>query len=289
MDSSWLYRQGELILGPVPHARIVEMLYSGDLNAKSEVQELGQGSFRTLQHVDAFKVHLAKAEAKHRVDAVARQSDDDNRKRLRRGLTITVVFVLLIGAGVAFAGKYLAVHSPIGKTAEEVAYAEIEIDPVDIKITRRSGPVEELVEYPTGTPGGKRQGPSTGSRATAATGEKGDKGGASKFNKESDDPDGMQTATFDRSAINEVIRKHQPKLINCFRSVLKEGMALEVPLNAVIGTNGRVSKLWVDHPDYKTGPVKDCIEREVMSWPFKPFEGESPDVQWALKLFSRKK
>src|SRR5690606_18747249 len=113
--------------------------------------------------------------------------------------------------------------------------------------------------------------------------------GGNKGNRETDDPDGMQTATFDRPAINDVIKKNQPTLIACFKAVLKEGASLEVPLNAVIGNNGRISKLWVDHPEYKNGPVKDCIEREVMTWPFKPFEGESPDVQWALRLVSRKK
>jgi|CXWL01.1.fsa_nt_gi hypothetical protein len=282
MDSSWLYRQGELILGPVPQAKLIEMLYAGELTGKSEVQEMGQGSFRLLQDVSSLKVHLAKAEAKHRVDAVAAKSHEDNRKRLRRGLTMTLLIALLIGAGVIFAGKYLAVHTPIGKTAEEVAYAEIEIDPVDIKISKRSGPVEELVDYPgAGGTGQRRQG---GTKAPA-----GDKAGPGKVNKESDDPDGMQTASFDRSAINDVIKKNQPKLISCFRAVLKEGASLEVPLNAVIGNNGRISKLWVDHPEYKSGTVKDCIEKEVMTWPFKPFEGESPDVQWALRLVSRKK
>lgn len=286
MDSSWLYRQGELILGPVPQAKLIEMLYAGELNGKSEIQEMGQGGpFRLVQDVSSFKVHLAKAEAKHRVDAVAAKSHEDNRKRLRRGLTMTLLIAVLIGAGVIFAGKYLAVHTPIGKTAEEVAYAEIEIDPVDIKISKRSGPVEELVDYPgAGGTGQKRQGGGGGSK------QAGDKGGGSnKVNKESDDPDGMQTASFDRSAINDVIKRNQPKLIACFKAVLKEGASLEVPLNAVIGNNGRISKLWVDHPEYKSGAVKDCIEREVMTWPFKPFEGESPDVQWALRLVSRKK
>lgn len=288
MDSSWLYRQGELILGPVPQAKIIEMLYAGELTGKSEIQEMGSGggSFRPLQDVSSFKVHLAKAEAKHRVDAVAKKSEDENKARLRRGLLLTALFASIIGAVVVFAGKYLAVHTPIGKTAEEVAYAEIEIDPVDIKISKRSGPVEELVDYPgAGGTGTKR--PSGGGTRTASAAST--QGGGNKVNKESEDPDGMQTATFDRSAINDVIKRNQPKLISCFKSVLKEGASLEVPLNAVIGNNGRISKLWVDHSEYKNGPVKDCIEREVMTWAFKPFEGESPDVQWALRLVSRKK
>ncbi|MBX7115185.1 MAG: AgmX/PglI C-terminal domain-containing protein [Myxococcaceae bacterium] len=287
MDSSWLYRQGELILGPVPQAKIIEMLYAGELTGKSEIQEMGSGgTFRLLQDMSSFKVHLAKAEAKHRVDAVAKKSEDENKARLRRGLLLTALFASIIGAVVVFAGKYLAVHTPIGKTAEEVAYAEIEIDPVDIKISKRSGPIEELVDYPgAGGTGTKR--PSGGAARPTAAG--GAQGGGNKVNKESEDPDGMQTATFDRSAINDVIKRNQPKLIACFKSVLKEGASLEVPLNAVIGNNGRISKLWVDHPEYKNGPVKDCIEREVMTWPFKPFEGESPDVQWALRLVSRKK
>ena len=63
-DQGWLFRDGDLILGPVSAQAIIDKLYAGELAAASEVQALGSGRFQKLIDVPDFKVHVAKAEAK---------------------------------------------------------------------------------------------------------------------------------------------------------------------------------------------------------------------------------
>src|SRR5215813_15024444 len=98
----WLFRQGELVLGPVPAHKIVEKLYRGELSGTSEISLLGDGHFMRLSEVEFFKLHLAKAEAKLRVDAVAeREQTRANRKRnVRLALAALLAGVLAVGAGV---------------------------------------------------------------------------------------------------------------------------------------------------------------------------------------------
>src|SRR5687767_10227220 len=90
----WLFRQGELILGPVPAAQIVEKLYAGELDGRAEVSLLGANQFKRLSDVDFFKVHLAKSEAKKRVDTHARI--EDAKSRTRRNVKIGVVAFLAL-------------------------------------------------------------------------------------------------------------------------------------------------------------------------------------------------
>src|SRR5215472_15272392 len=77
----WLFRQGELVLGPVPAHKIVEKLYRGELTGSSEISLLRDGHFMRLSEVEFFKLHLAKAEAKLRVQAVAHA---EAAQRIRR-------------------------------------------------------------------------------------------------------------------------------------------------------------------------------------------------------------
>src|SRR5690349_4581661 len=77
----WLFREGELVLGPVPAKQIVDKLYAGDLDGKSEVALMGTSQFRRVAEVDFFKLHLAKAEAKKRVDSLAQSQESSARKK----------------------------------------------------------------------------------------------------------------------------------------------------------------------------------------------------------------
>ena len=69
-EPGWLFREGDLILGPVSAQQIIDKLYSGDLLSQSEVQLMGSGRFQKVIDVPDFKVHVAKAEAKKRGQAI---------------------------------------------------------------------------------------------------------------------------------------------------------------------------------------------------------------------------
>ncbi len=285
-DPSWLFRQGELILGPVPAAKIVEKIYSHELDAKSEVQAMGSGRFQRLAEVDVFKVHLAKADAKKRVDQVAKVTEASASKRRNLAIGITAGVLLAIGIGVVVVGNYLAVHTP-GKSSEEMAYGDlISVEAPTISRAKRSGNDEELVDYPG--LGGTKKPPTT-----VASKDKPDRpdrpiGSAPnkpKLNNENtEDSDGLQMAKFDQNTINSVVKAHQRTLFPCLAQINKPGVMQKIPIEFVIGNNGRVTKVWVDHPDYKSGALPECLLKELQKWPFKNYEGEQANVSLSFNI-----
>lgn len=279
-EQSWLFREGELILGPVPAAKIVEKIYSHELDAKSEVQAMGSGRFQRLADVDGFKVHLAKADAKKRVDHVAKTVEASASKKRNIAIGITAGVLLAIGIGVVVVGNYLAVHTP-GKSSEELAYGDlISVEAPTISRAKRSGNDEELVEY---------NGLGAPKKPTAvANREKPDRpSGTNKprlNNEATDDSDGLTMAKFDQGAINTVVKSHQRTLFPCLAQINKPGVMQKIPIEFVIGNNGKVAKVWVDHPDYKSGTLPECLLRELQKWPFKNYEGEQATVSLSFNI-----
>ncbi len=45
-----------------------------------------------------------------------------------------------------------------------------------------------------------------------------------------------------------------------------------------------MARLWVDHPEFKEGSLKECLFRELQKWPFKPYEGERATVGLSFKI-----
>lgn len=278
----WLFRQGELVLGPVPASQLVEKLYQGDLDGATEVAPLGANQFRPLSEVEFFRVHLAKAEAKWRVDAAARASQARDRKRRNVKIGAVAAVALVAATGAALGARYLAVYMPWKKAGP----IEISTNAPVIRMGARVD--EELVDYPGAVPtarpaerpGGR---PAAKPLALAAT-----KRGP-KLSDPSADPDGLQTGTFDLAAINSVVQAKKASLNGCLRAEVQNRPDLsgEIPIEFVIGNGGRVTKVWVDHPALKNGPFKDCLLKELQKWPFAAFEGEQPTVSLSFHLKKR--
>lgn len=286
----WLFRQGEMVLGPVPAQQIVAKLYSGELSGSSEIAPLGQNRFRPLGQEPFFKVHLAKAEAKLRVDALAQAERSRASRSRNTKIAIVALVALLVAIGAASAARYLAIHNPL---KSEDAYADISMEPPVIGRAHARKSDEELVDYPAGgTSTGTRRETSTsrsgGSRSERAVASRASASqGGGKLNSASEDPDGMQTAQFDRSAINAVVASKQRTLYGCLSDEARRNPSIagqKIPIEFVIGNDGHVSKLWVDNPAFKTGPLADCMLGELRKWPFKPYEGEQATVGLSFKV-----
>ncbi|MGA9521598.1 MAG: hypothetical protein WBV82_09050, partial [Myxococcaceae bacterium] len=143
----WLFLQEGLVIGPVPATKIVELLFEGVLDGRSEISPMGSSEFQPLAQVDFFKIHWAKAEAKRRVDLA--DAKDRVQQARRRNLRLTLIggvaLVLAIGAGLA--ATQLAIHNP-WKDPDELAFADISMEPPVISVARAQGANEELISYP---------------------------------------------------------------------------------------------------------------------------------------------
>lgn len=285
----WLFREGEMVLGPVPARQIIDKLYSGELTGRSEVSPLGTSQFHRIAEVDFFKVHLAKAEAKLRVEALAQSQRSKSQRSRNVKIAVVASICVVVAGGAAFAARYLAVHNPF-KNADELAFGDITVEPPTITLAKASHmKEEELLEYPGGPgqpklPPGTR--PPTGGGSSPIAKRPPSGGKSSGLTAASEDPDGLQTAQFDRSGINSVVASKQRTLYACFaeEAQRKPGFSAKIPIEFVIGNDGRVSKLWVDHPDYKQGALADCLFKELQKWPFKSYQGEQATVGLSFKI-----
>jgi len=270
----WLFRQGELVLGPLSAHRIIEKLYRGELGGTSEICLLGDGHFMRLSEVEFFKLHLAKAEAKLRVQAVAHAEAAQRirRRNVRLALAGLLAGVLAVGAGVV--ARWLAIHNPW--KSDELAFADISVEPATIALAQAHAR-EDLVDYPGS--GHRIQ------RRMAADRNRLPSGRASGRAQE-EEPDGLRTGQFDRESINATVAAKQKTLYSCVAEELRKqpGLSAKIPIEFVIGNDGKVSKVWVDHPMFKEGSLPACLLRELGKWSFKAYPGEQATVGFSFKV-----
>ena len=265
-DQGWLFREGDLILGPVASQQIIDKLYAGELLPHSEVQLLGSGQFQKVCDIADFKVHVAKSEAKKRVDAHAHEHQSEQKKKLTRALGIGAGVLVTLGIVVAVLGSYLAVHTPNGKTAEELAWGDITIDAPSISKAKRRVD-DELVDYQ----GSTKKLP-VGNAPIAnrpPVGNNPPKNPTTKPPLGNSDPDGMSMGEVDEAGINAVVARNKSSLIPCIKTVAKPGVYLKIPIEFSIAEAGKVSKVWVDNPDLKDSGLQECLLKELQKWPFK--------------------
>lgn len=290
IDSLWLYRQGDLVLGPVDASAIEEMLHRGELTGQSELVEMGSSDFRQASTIDAFRVTVAKSEAHLRVLAAEHASNKVRQKALavRLGVIGAVAVVLLGGAIVG--ARWVAVHGIGGGDGE----ALITVEPPTISLARSSARAGEgLLAYgvadpeearatalAVATPATAKAG--TARRTKASAKDLGPKPGALA----SAGKDGLEMATIDQAGINAVVASKQKTLYKCLQIVAKAkpSQRNRIPIEFVIGNGGQVEKLWIDHPDFKAGELHTCMLGELKKWRFKAYQGEQATVALAFNV-----
>ncbi|MCU0698070.1 MAG: hypothetical protein MUC96_16310 [Myxococcaceae bacterium] len=275
-EQTWLFRQGDLILGPVPTKVLVDKLFTGELSGQTEVQMMGSGLFRKLKDVPELKVHWAKAEAKARVDAQAAEHARQRQKRTLVLVGIAAGLLLVVGVGVAVLGSYLAVHGSSGDDGDNDITFETPV------IARARRDADELVDYQMGKrPTTPRPAGNTGTAGATASAPT---TGTPKPKMGSADSDGLAVGEVDQDAINAVIAKFKPTLIPCIREVAKPGMPpTKIPIEFSVLETGKVGRVWVDNPDFKNGPLVECLSREMAKWPFKP-QPSGATIQLAFNI-----
>ncbi len=269
LGGEWLYRKGELVLGPVQGRQLLDRLYAGDINGQTEIALVGE-DFERITQVEALRVHLAKAEAKWRVDALERRVHDRARRQRNVRLGILAAVALVVAGAAGAVARYMAVHGTFDAArAEEAAIA---VEPPVIRLARARKQQDEMLDYPLDR-GGKRP-TGTGTRPAGLGGKAGP--GAPE-----NDPDDVSVeARFDRGAIQSVIAQRQRTLYPCFAEEARRspGLSERIPIEFVIGNDGQVKKLWVDHPRFAESALQECLLRELQRWPFRPYEGQQATV-----------
>jgi hypothetical protein len=273
LGGDWLYRQGGLVLGPVSGQELVEQLYDGALDGQTEVAPVGSQNFQRIGEMDALRLFLAKAQAKWRVDAHDRRVRDRARRVRNVRLAVVALVAGVVATGAGIGARYLAVHNPWRKDSGE---ATITVEAPIITLARARRRDEDLVDYPLDHATGTGR---TGRATVPATTRPAARPGVGQ--QQEADADGLNTAPqFDRTAIMAVVAQKQRALYPCFAEEARRapGLSARIPVEFTIGNDGHVTKVWVDHAQYRDGPLPDCLLRELQKWPFRPYEGERANV-----------
>lgn len=281
-----------MVLGPIDAASIVRLLEEGTLTATTEVAPLGSAEFHPVGEVEPFVLVAAKAATRQRLLAVEAQAAQAGSRRLAIRLAVLgVAGVLLLGAAIAGA-RYFAVHGTFSSGPEVAA---ISVEPPTISLARAGSRSEGLLAY--GVEADEVAAPSAGALkprtpSSASTGTRSRKpaaaGAAASTARSmaSTGSDGLELAKLDQAGINAVVASQQKTLYGCLQLVAKRfpGKPTRIPIEFVIGNNGTVSKLWIDHPDFKQGELHSCMLGKLKAWRFKAYEGEQATVNLAFNV-----
>ncbi|MCL2011567.1 MAG: hypothetical protein FWG75_02090 [Cystobacterineae bacterium] len=272
MSSRWLFRQGELVLGPWDQEQLERKILEGELGEDTEARELEGEVFRPFREIGVFAVALAKAKAKRRIEALSEQQAAVKRKRLFIAAGVVLVLLLLIAVAVFVTGISLAKKKHTVLT-DSLAFADFSSNVPSIRRSPKESSPSTLLSYQSGkAPAGRRQAPS----------EAGSKGSAVWVDDITTD------IQWNPEGIRRVLDTNERKLLSCLQGNVKiadgwnPGDLIEIPIEFTIANNGRVNNLWVFHPRYKGQGLESCLLQEMGKWPFAPYNGDQAVVSWSI-------
>lgn len=298
----WLYKQADVLLGPIEQDQLIELLFSGEVDGKTPAAiHGGDLVFKPLGDLEVFRVHVAKAEAKHRVEAqsAARDREERNRSLARVLATVVALCAALFGAGrIAY---WLAIHRPWERSIQ-LPEPVITDELPQIKLASARAGDEELT-YPdsrSGSAVAQAARPSSGrahdkqaAPRPAAPRPSGGQGAAGAPVARAPDSEEVQSLQlWDQDAINAVVRANKGSLHPCLAAEARRqsgSWSARIPIEFTIGNDGHVTKLWIDNPDYKGdgSELHKCMLAELRRWRFPAYGGEQANVSLAFSIKGR--
>jgi len=273
-DGEWLFEKGGRIYGPVPGEALLDLLYRGEVDARTPVAE-GEGAYRPLGEVAAFGLHLRKAQAKLRVEREVTGARQVARSRRRRRAALVALLAAGAVGGAAWAAFRLARQGPREARSallEDFGGGIAVAAPVKVGGSRR--PTDDEVEIPP-------EEPSAAGRA--ATGPSAAGAGPAR-------PRGaLVQSNWDAAHIQSVVAREQRSLVPCIRAESERvrDWSGELPLEFAIGNDGRVAQLWIDGPRKGSAELRGCLLGTMKGWAFRPFAGERPVVSLSFRVGAR--
>lgn len=278
----WLFRRRGEVFGPVPSRDLAALLYRGEIDGATPVSP-GDGRWRPVTEVPAFRVHVKKAEAALRVEREVTGARLLRQRRTRRKAVAAGVLAAALVAGGIAAGLLLAPRREASGLTEDFGGGITLSARAQVGLSGRAddGEIEIPLDAPSAPPAsaGQRRQAGAGERPARAAGPS-TRGGVAQ------DGDGLVEQRFDGARIQSVVQREQRSLVPCFREEAQRTPEFEgeVPFEFAVGNDGKVAKLWIDDPRFKGGALEQCLWRALSAWRFDPFPGQRPTVQLAFRI-----
>jgi hypothetical protein len=274
LDSDWIYQLNGQVFGPVKPKDLLELLYSGEINADTPIA-LDGSEFQALQRYGVFRVHLPKV-ARHQQElADARDLEKkQTNARLRRRLMF-VAFAVTIGAASTYGiVQYVRMRKEEAARLEARAKEDAlmkEIDRLMASVTIEP-PLIELVDEKeaANAPGKKRSRRvarfSGGSGA--ATGEGG-------------------TGELTRAEIMGGVAKVFPSFKRCIVEQIQrdaDSVPETIVLSFSINNDGVPQDVSVGDRALRSTPLGQCMTRHIAEVRYRKFKGEVQNVEYPITI-----
>ncbi|GEJ57226.1 AgmX/PglI C-terminal domain-containing protein [Anaeromyxobacter diazotrophicus] len=278
----WLFKDGVQVFGPIPEARLVELLLEGRVGPGTLVAN-EDGAWRPASEVPGFLVHLRKAEARARVEAeVTGAARLARRRTALQGSALAVVILLLVtlvgvGAFLLATRRWERRSALLDDLGDGIAITSARVG----NGARSSAADDEIAipDLPAGAPAGASAAP----KPHAAAAARGARPGAATGSAEGGD---LVMAQYDPRRIQAVVARQQGSLAPCLRDEAKRSpeFAGDIPIEFAVGNDGRVAALWIDEPRFKSGPLRECLFARLREWSFDRFPGQRPVVSLSFRI-----
>jgi hypothetical protein len=271
-DGEWLFEKAGRIYGPVPGDALVDLLYRGEVDARTPVAA-GEGGYRPLGEVTAFHLHVRKAEAKLRVEREVTGARMLARSRRQRRLAVVSLAAAAAVGGAGWWAFRLARERPREARSallEDFGGGIAVAAPAQVGGSRRAA--DDEVEMPPE----ERIAPGPATRPAGAVAAPRPR-------------DTLVQANWDAAQIQAVVAREQRSLVPCLRAEAerdRDGPG-EIPIEFAIGNDGRVVQLWIDGPRKGSADLRACLLGVLRGWAFRPFAGERPVVSLSFRVGGR--
>ncbi|MHB1846293.1 MAG: hypothetical protein ACYCWW_15830 [Deltaproteobacteria bacterium] len=266
---SWMFKQDGMLFGPVPARVLIEKLYRGEIRGDTLVAREEEDAFRELKDVSFFVIHLAKAEAKLRVERDEGALVAAERRRGRGRLAVSVGLIALAIAGAAGGAGYLMIQRQT-RLQREVEDVPIVSNPPELAAASAAGRAEDEVALPTGAVATTARRTRRGSAPAPAAPARGE----------------ITQASFDKGSIISAEVRQKSSLIPCIKAELGRAPEFrgEIRFTVAVGNDGHVAKLWMDDAQFKEGPLQACFWHSMAQWHFAAYQGERATLSDSFRV-----
>lgn len=291
----WLFKQNEMVLGPVTAIVLVERIKGGELSADTPIARDGQ-AFKPMKLVALFReAHEATVERKRRETEERAYNTSVRRARTARALLLAVMF-LAPAAGGAVGGHMLMKLQPWDKTGDWIAKAPPLVDlpprPPEVKKTepRPPPPVDDGAQAKDPDASGNDD-PKKPRLARSDRDKKKDQKDDKKDDKKDEK---VEDAGADKGFVKELTNEQavaplkdvKGALGSCFKAEIEANpdifsagaLSVVINLSYTITEEGRSANVEIQNRELRGRPVQDCVKKALSGARWPRFQGERKNV-----------
>ena len=296
----WLFKQDDLVLGPVTAIVLVEKIKKGELGGDTPIARDGD-SFRPMKLVRLFRDAWEAHEEEKRLAAEERAYQSSVRTARLGRVGVVLLACLLPAAAAAVASRQLVVLRPWDDTPQWIARVPPLVDlpqrPIEVKKTEpaqvaANDTAEDDEEQEPDDPATPRDPsrPRRPKKPKANAGDKPDKPDdkAATSAAPPAPPAGPAppSETLTTAQATAPLKEIQGALKSCFKAEIESNpdMPSQVVLSYTITEDGKAINVDLDARELRGRPVVGCVQKAVATLRWPRFTGERKNVSVPFKL-----